>query len=220
MTNARVAPRFHDREEAGRALGHALRRYRDRRPVVLGIPRGGVPIAAAVAQELSGECDVIVARKLGAPGYPELAIGAVTSEGERVLNEQTIGALGVDEDYVRRVTETELAQAKARAVSFRGDAQPLDVKGRDVILCDDGVATGATIRACVQALRQRHPARLIVAVPVGSPEACRLLRREADEVVALSEPEDFRAVSLYYDEFLPVSDDEVIRLLRKRASEV
>jgi len=217
MTDTDLAPRFHDREEAGRALGRALRHYRGRRPIVLGIPRGGVPIAAAVARELGGECDVMVARKLGAPGYPELAIGAVTAEGEQVLNPDTITALGVDDDYVRRVTEAELAEARARALRFRGDARPLEVKDREVILCDDGVATGATIRSCVRALCARRPARLIVAVPVGSREACRLLRREADEVVVLGEPEEFRAVSCYYDDFFPVSDEEVIRLLREKA---
>jgi putative phosphoribosyl transferase len=217
VSASRAAERFRDREDAGQSLGVALKGYHGRRPVVLGIPRGGVPIAVAIARQLDGECDVFVARKLGAPGYPELAIGAVTAEGERVLNQQMIAALGVDEEYVRRVTEVETAEAKARALRFRGETPPIEVKDRVVILCDDGIATGATIRAGVQALRQRRPARLIVAVPVGSREACRQLRQEADEVVALMEPDDFRAVSCYYEDFFPVSDEEVVHLLRQRA---
>lgn len=217
MKETDSGPRFRNRDEAGRALARALRDHCGRHPVVLGIPRGGVPVAATVARELGGECDVIVARKLGAPGYPELAIGAITSEGERVLNQDTIDALGVDPAYLESVTQAELAEAQARALRFRGDVPPLRVEGREVILCDDGVATGATIRACVHALRQRRPARLVVAVPVGSREACDLLRQEADELVTLGEPEPFRAVSCYYDDFFPVSEEEVVRLLRGAA---
>lgn len=205
---------FVDRAEAGRLLGEGLSRLAGSHPVVLGIPRGGVPIAAEVAVRLDGDLDIIVARKLGAPMSPELAIGAVTSDGGRFLNDDVIQSLGVGEAYVARETERQLADARAREVRLRAGHPAMELTGRTVILCDDGLATGATMRAAARSIRKRGAGRLIVAVPVGSTEACTALAREADEVVCLAEPEPFIAVGRYYLNFEAVEDDTVARLLK------
>ena len=204
---------FRDRADAGRALARHLSAYRGRHVVVLGIPRGGVPVASEVAWELDAELDVVVARKLGAPGFEELAIGAVTANGGRFLNESLIRELGVSTSYLEAVTARERAEALRREAEFRGTGPPAVLEGRSVIIVDDGLATGATMRAAVRSVRQRRPGRLIVAVPVGAPDACAALRSEADEVVCPHEPAAFFAVGAYYDRFEPTEDDEVRRLL-------
>jgi len=209
---------FRDRADAGQTLAACLRQYKDRHVLVLGIPRGGVPVAAEVARELGAELDVIVARKLGAPGQPELAIGAVTANGGRFLNEDAIARIGVSDAYLKKVTEAEMAEARRREQRFRSGRPAPAIKDRIVILVDDGLATGATMRASVRSVRNAGPARLVVAVPVGSREACSALRTEADEVVCPYEPELFWAVGLYYEHFEPTSDEDVIRILEESRS--
>lgn len=210
---------FRDRVDAGERLAHRLARYRGSHALVLGIPRGGVPVAAAVARALDADLDIVVARKLGAPFSEELAIGAVTADGVRYLNEAMIADLGVDSAYLDQVTRRESAEAARREARFRGGAPPLDVAGRTVILVDDGLATGATMIAAARSIRARRPARLVIAVPVGSPQACQRLRSEADEVVCLEAPESFWAVGLYYRDFSQTLDTEVEQLLRESRAE-
>jgi putative phosphoribosyl transferase len=207
-------PLFRDRTDAGAKLAEALKEYRGRDVLVLGIPRGGVPVAAEVAHRLDADLDIIVARKLGAPISRELAIGAVTANGGRYLNEEIIRELHVSPTYLQTVTAEERAEARRREDRFRGAHHMARVKDRVVIIVDDGLATGATIRAAVRSVRKKHPARLIVAVPVGAAESCAALRDEADEVICLFEPEPFYAVGLYYQQFAPTEDSEVQAILQ------
>jgi putative phosphoribosyl transferase len=215
MTYASV--RYGDRDEAGRALGEALRLYRGQDVLVLGIPRGGVPVAAHVALALDADLDIVVASKLGAPGQPELAIGAVTANGGRYLNDEYLVALGVSEEYVARESERRMAEARTREEQLRGGRAPAPIGGRVVIIVDDGLATGATMRAALRSVRQANPAKLILAVPVGAPEACRGMQSEADEVLCLSEPVTFRAVGFYYERFEAIEDADVVRILDEAA---
>jgi predicted phosphoribosyltransferase len=204
---------YRDRAEAGDQLAAALAAYRGQRAVVLGIPRGGIPVAAAVARALDAELDVVVARKLGAPFQPELAVGAVTANGGLFRDEETIDALGITEDVLRQAIQRESAVARRREARFRGARPAPAIEGRTVLVVDDGLATGATMRAAVRSVRKRHPAKLVVAVPVGSEQACAALRPEVDEIVCMSTPEPFFAVGLYYADFTAVEDDEVQRIL-------
>jgi len=206
-------PLFRDRRDAGDALAERLAAYRGRDVLVLGIPRGGVVVAAQVARQLGADLDVVVARKLGSPISAELAIGAVTANGGRFLNEEVMRELDVSEPYLTAVTAVQMTEAREREARFRRGRGPLQVAGRTVILVDDGLATGATMRAAVRSVRQRAPARLVVAVPVGSREACAALRGEADEVVCPHEPEFFGGVGSFYREFEPTQDEEVQRLV-------
>lgn len=207
---------FPDRLEAGRLLARRLAPFRGQRALVLGIPRGGVPVAREVAQGIDGELDVVVARKLGAPFQEELAIGAVTADGERWLNRELVEQIGVPPDYLERVTALQLVEAKRREARFRGAASPPVIKDRLVIVVDDGLATGATMRAAIRAVRAAGPRKLVVAVPVSAPDTCRLLATEVDEMVCLATPEPFWAVGQYYRNFAAVSDDEVEAILRER----
>jgi putative phosphoribosyl transferase len=204
---------YRDRAEAGRQLAAALSGHRGKGVLVLGIPRGGVPVAAVVARELDADLDIVVARKLGAPGQPELAIGAVTANGGRYLNDEYIEALGVTDGYLAAEVERKMAEAHERQAHMRGDRQPIPVAGRTVLVVDDGLATGATMRAALRSVRRGEPARLIMAAPVGSPEACREMQAEADDVLCLAQPEPFYAVGLYYQHFEPTDELEVRRLL-------
>jgi putative phosphoribosyl transferase len=205
---------FRDRTDAGAQLAERLVRYRGRDVLVLGIPRGGVPVAAEVARKLDAELDIVVARKIGAPFQPELAIGAVTANGGRYLNNALVREAGVSDEYLATVTAEEVAEAHRREQRFRGQRPPPRIEGRIVIVVDDGLATGATMRAAVRSLRKRQPARLIVAIPVGPPETCAALRAETDDVIALLEPEPFVAVGLYYENFEPTRAGEIELLLR------
>lgn len=205
---------YRDRAEAGARLALHLERYRSEHPVVLGIPRGGVPVAAEVARRLGADLDVIVARKLGAPGREELAIGAVTADGGRILNPDVVRALRVSDDYVAAVTARQMAEARAREQRFRGTRPPAALRGRLVILIDDGLATGATMIAAARAVRARRPRRLIAAVPVGSGQAAEALAAEVDEVVCPLRPEPFIAIGLYYDDFSQVADADVLELMQ------
>jgi putative phosphoribosyl transferase len=208
-------PLFRDRRGAGRALAARLERYRGSDALVVGLTRGGVVVAAEVARRLDAELDVVVVRKLGSPISPELAIGAVTASGERFLNEELIRELDVSEAYLRSVTAIEQREARQREARLRGNRPPPRIAGRSVIVVDDGLATGATMRAAVRWVREHSPARLVIAVPVGSLEACKALRAEADEVVCLHALASFRAVGSYYLRFEQTSDDEVRRLLQE-----
>jgi putative phosphoribosyl transferase len=208
-------PLFGDRKDAGRLLAAYLTTYRDRDALVLGIPRGGVPVAAEVALALNGELDIIVARKLGSPVSAELAIGAVTANGGRYLNEDAIRELDVSDDYLARVTEAERAEARRREDRFRETRPAPVLKDRVVILVDDGLATGATMRAAVRSVRMAEPARLVVAVPVAPPHTCRELLHEVDEVVCPYQAEPFWAVGLFYRDFAPTEDSEVEKILRQ-----
>jgi predicted phosphoribosyltransferase len=209
---------FHDRRDAGNALAKRLEHCRGSDALVLGLPRGGVPVAAEVARALGAELDVLVSRKLGSPISAELAIGAVTANGGRFLNDDVIRDLDVSEAYLNAVTAAQRAEARRRELMFRGPRPAPRIAGRTVILVDDGLATGATMRAAVRSVRQRKPGRLVVAVPVGSPQACAALRGEADEVVCLNEPSYFGAVGSYYQDFRQIEDGEVLELLEEFAA--
>jgi predicted phosphoribosyltransferase len=206
---------FRNREDAGAKLATRLEAYRGGHVLVLGIPRGGVPVAAAVASALDAELDIVVARKLPSPVSAELGIGAVTADGVRYLNRSILDELGVDLQYLDRVTNVQAADAQRRTSRFRaGSAEP-SVTGRTVIVVDDGLATGATMIAAVRSVRARKPARVVVAVPVASQEAYQALQQEADEVVCLSIPEMFWAVGVHYVDFTQTEDEDVDRLLRE-----
>lgn len=203
---------FLDRADAGRRLAGALERFRSRSPVVLALPRGGVPVGLEVARALGAPLDVIDARKLGAPGHEELAVGAI-APGAVYVDRLLVRRLGVSAAYLEQIATAEGRELERRERLYRSGRAPLDVEGRVVILVDDGLATGATARAAVASLRQRRPARVILAVPVGAPETVARLREVADDVVCLETPPDFRAVSLAYRDFSPTSDAEVVSCL-------
>ena len=209
---------FPDRVEAGRLLGVKLSKYAGRDDViVLGLPRGGVPVAYEVARALRVPLDVFIVRKLGVPGFEELAVGAIASGGVRVLNEDVARALPNADEIIESVTAKETAELQRREQSYRDGRPAPELGGKTVILVDDGLATGATMRAAVKALRQRGAAKIVVAVPVGPPDTCREFEDEADEVVCASEPEFFQAVGQYYEDFSQTSDDEVRDLLTRAA---
>jgi putative phosphoribosyl transferase len=206
--------RYADRSEAARVLAQALAPYAGRaRLTVLGLPRGGVPVAYEVAQRLGAALDLMIVRKLGMPGQEELAIGAIASGGVRVLNPE--GALYVPEHVIEQLAQRELAELQRRERRYRGDRPPLDVRDRTVILVDDGLATGATMRAAVAATRQLGPEAVVVAVPVAPGDTIAMLREVADDVVCPATPEPFAAISLWYLDFHQVSDEEVTSLLQR-----
>jgi predicted phosphoribosyltransferase len=218
-------PRFADRRQAGRALAAALTeraaaggRDAERGTVVLGLPRGGVVVAAEVAAALDAPLDVLVVRKIGLPWQPELAMGAIAAVGdavETVRSESVIARGGVEPQTFDEVRAAELAELRRREAAYRGDRLPVPVTGRPVIVVDDGLATGATMRAAIAALRSRQPSTITVAVPVGSPATCADLERLVDEVVCLQAPRSFRAVGQGYADFAPTSDDEVREALAR-----
>ncbi|MDB5405191.1 MAG: Erythromycin esterase [Rhodospirillales bacterium] len=208
---------FRDRSEAGRQLAAKLAAYANRSDVlVLGLPRGGVPVAYEVARALGAPLDVFIVRKLGVPGYEELAMGAVATGGVRVLNEELLEKLGLPEYVIEAVATREQEEVKRRERLYRGGLPSPDVRGRTVILVDDGLATGATMRAAVKALRQQEPARIVVAVPIASREACEELRGEVDDVICAVTREPFHAVGLWYEDFSQTTDEEVRELLARR----
>ena len=205
---------FVNRREAGEELATKLTAYANRPDVlVLALPRGGVPVGFAVALALHVPLDVFLVRKLGVPGHEELAMGAVASGGVRVLNSDVVELLQIPASIIDTIAGRELQEIERRERLYRARRPAVEVQGRTLILVDDGLATGATMRAAVTALRQRRPARVIVAVPTAAPETCADLRTEVDEVVCARTPEPFYAVGLWYDDFTQVSDDEVRDLL-------
>ena len=208
-----------DRAEAGRLLAARLAGYGYEDPIVLALPRGGVPVGAEVSRSLGAPLDIFIARKLGAPKQPELGIGAVAQGGVLVLNERIVRALGLPEEHVRKAAEEELREVERRLRLLRGNRSEPSVEGRTVILVDDGLATGATARAAVLALGERGPGRLVLAVPVCPPRTADLLRPEVDELVVLATPEDFYAVGSFYGNFEQVTDEEVVRLLELARTE-
>ena len=214
-----MAKVFPNRAEAGRLLAQQLEKYAGRDDViVLGLPRGGVPVAYEVAQKLGVALDVFIVRKLGVPGFEELAVGAIASGGVRVLNEDVMRALPNAQEIIESVTAKETKEVERRESSYRDGRPAPDLRGKTVILVDDGLATGATMRAAVKALRQRDVAKIVVAVPVGAPETCRELEGEADETICAVAPEWFQAVGQYYQDFSQTSDEEVRELLARAAS--
>jgi putative phosphoribosyl transferase len=210
--------RFRDRTEAGQLLAERLRHYAGRDDVVvLALPRGGVPVAYEVAKVLDAPLDVFVVRKLGVPGHEELAMGAIASGGVLVLDEGIVERLGISESEIQRAVEAELRELSRREEAYRRGREPPDVAGKTVILVDDGLATGSTMRAAALAVRRLAPARVVVAVPVASAETCSEFRDVVDEVVCGVTPRPFHAVGLWYQDFSQTTDDEVRSLLAQAA---
>jgi predicted phosphoribosyltransferase len=213
--------RFVDRRDAGMRLARQLERFAGRDDVVvLALPRGGVPVASEVARVLGAPMDVFVVRKLGLPHHPELAMGAIASGGVRVMNEDVCTWYRPSPATIEAVTRAERTELERRERAYRDGRPPLPVEGRTIILVDDGLATGSTMRAAVQAIRRLGPARVVVAVPVGARETCEALREIADEVVCALTPEPFSAVGLWYADFSQTTDDEVRQLLSTHSADL
>jgi putative phosphoribosyl transferase len=207
---------FNNRADAGRELAARLTRYADRGDVlVLALPRGGVPVAYEVAKALKAPIDVFLARKLGVPGHEELAMGAIASGGVRVINEGLVNYLGIPGEVIDAIAAVEQRELERQMLAYRDDRQPPDIKDRVVILIDDGLATGTTMRAAAASLRLQKPRRIVVAVPVSSPEACDEFRNEVDEIVCAVTPQHFQGVGLWYKDFSQTSDEEVRELLKR-----
>ncbi|WP_251343466.1 phosphoribosyltransferase [Haloplanus halophilus] len=213
MTTDADGGRFADRTEAGRRLATELRNRGVEADVVLAIPRGGLPLGRAVADALDATLDVVAASKIGAPGNPEYAIGAVGSDGSAWLDEDVIDRLGVSDAYVEREREREARAAREKASRYRSDRPAPDLTGRSVVVVDDGAATGATAIAALRLVRARDAARVVLAIPVAPPDTVERLEREADAVICLETPADFRAVGGFYDRFDQVSDEEAMAYL-------
>jgi predicted phosphoribosyltransferase len=211
-----IATRFRHRTEAGQILATNLMDYANQSDVlVLALPRGGVAVAFEVAQALNAPMDVFIVRKLGVPGYEELAMGAIATGGVRVLNDEVVQSLRISDKIIDAVAAEEQEELERREQLYRDDRPPPDVRDRTVILVDDGIATGSTMRAAIAALRQQQPDRIIVAVPVAARETVEELREEVDEFVCVLMPEPFQAISLWYEDFSQTTDDEVRELLER-----
>jgi predicted phosphoribosyltransferase len=216
-----MPPIFLDRRDAGRRLAVELSDYADQNDLlVLALPRGGVPVAYEVARALHAPLDVFMVRKLGVPGYEELAMGAIATGGLRVLDEDLIRMLDLPREVIDRVTAAEMRELERREREYRGDRPPIDVRGRTVILIDDGLATGSTMRAAIAALKKEGAKRIVVAVPVAPPETCESLKAQVDDVVCAVTPEPFRAVGLWYRDFSQTTDEEVRDLIASTAAPV
>jgi putative phosphoribosyl transferase len=213
---------FADRADAGRRLAQQLQHLRGEDAVVLGLPRGGVVVAYEVARALAAPLDIVVVRKLGAPDQPELGIGAVVDADhpQVSLYDELVRRLGVSREHIEEEVGAQVKEIRRREQEYRGDREPVDVRGRTAIIVDDGVATGSSVRAALRALRARRPARLVLAVPVAAPESLQMLESEADEVVCLLAPPSFRAVGQFYQDFDQTSDKEVVDLLTRAEAEV
>jgi predicted phosphoribosyltransferase len=207
---------FIDRSDAGRGLAHAVAKYKGQRPVVLALPRGGVPVAAEIAIALQAPLDLILVRKLGVPMQPELAMGAVVDGTTPLVvrNDDVIRMAGIEEQEFEEVCSRELAEIERRRQRYLGDRERVDVTDRTAIIVDDGIATGATMRAALRATRQRSPAKLVLAVPVAPSDTIAAMRQEADDVVCLEDYEAFGAIGFYYSDFRQISDEEVVEILR------
>lgn len=216
MHAGRAQP-FANRRKAGQELARLLEQYKGQPDVVvLALPRGGVPVAYEVARVLEAPLDVFLVRKLGVPGHEELAMGAIASGGVRVLNADVVTWYGISDEVIDAAGEREQAELERRERAYRDSRPPAPIDGRIVILIDDGLATGSTMRAAVQAIRAQGPKRIVVAVPVGAEDTCRDFAPLADDVVCAQTPRDFRAVGLWYRDFSQTSDDEVRALLDQR----
>jgi predicted phosphoribosyltransferase len=205
--------RFADRREAGRRLAEQLLPLADESPVVVGLPRGGVPVADEVAMVLGAPLEILAVRKLGAPHNPEYGIGAIAEDGTRIFDPEALAVLGIENSVLDAIVCRETEELRRRVLAYRGDRLPLRLKGRTVIVVDDGVATGVTDTAALRAICHRGPQRLILAVPVCAPDALARLREEADEVICLIAPQQLRGVGQWYRDFSQVSDQEVIAVL-------
>ena len=207
---------YKNRQEAGKILADKLKHLKGRSGLlVLGLPRGGVVVAEAVASELEAELDVLLVRKLGIPGHEEVAMGAIATGGAEYLNQDIINQLYISDEHLEMVRQKETAELKRRETEFRGDRNIYSVEGRTVIIVDDGIATGATIQVAESALRKRGPGRIVIAVPVAPPSVIMTLKQQADEVVCPLAPESFRAVGQWYQDFAQTTDTEVRRILRR-----
>jgi putative phosphoribosyl transferase len=217
-TEGGLAMAFRDRIEAGQVLAEKLAHYRDRSDVlILGLPRGGVPVAFEVAKSLHAPLDVFLVRKLGLPGQEELAMGAIASGGVKVLNSEVVESLRVPDHVIEKVAAEEQRELERREKEYRAGRPAPEIEGRVVIVIDDGLATGSTMRAAARALRQQHPKRIVVAVPVGAASTCAEFRDEVDETICAIAPEQFYAVGMWYEDFLQTSDEEVKTLLEEAA---
>jgi putative phosphoribosyl transferase len=215
-----MSPYFLDRYDAGRRLASALSNYADRSDLlILALPRGGVPVAYEVARALHAPLDVFLVRKLGFPGHEELAMGAIATGGVRIIDQQIVQMFGISDEAIDRVTATEQRELERREQLYRDGRPAPDVKGRTTILIDDGLATGSTMRAAVQALRQEGARKIVIAVPVAPPETCEAFRDEVDDIICAVTPEPFRAVGIWYADFSETTDDEVRELLARAERE-
>ena len=212
--------RFADRAEAGRRLGEKLEHLRDRQPLVLALPRGGVAVGFEIAQALAAPLDIVLVRKIGVPWQPELALGAVSdgAEAEKFIDDQLAALLSLPEHYIEEETARQLAEIERRRQIYCAGRPPLDIKGRTAILVDDGIATGATMRVALRAARRRGPARLVLAVPVAPPDTLAELGKEADETVCLETPPMLGAIGFYYHDFHQMSDEVVTELLARASA--
>ena len=214
--DGRPQRRFRNRAEAGRLLAERLVQYAGRSDVlVLALPRGGVPVGFEVARALRAPLDVFLVRKLGLPGQEELAMGAIATGGARVLNEELVETLGLPEDLIERVAAREADELGRRERSYRGDRPPPEIRGRTIVVVDDGLATGSSMRAAVAALRTQEPKRIVVAVPIAPVTTCTVLEADVDELVCLRTPEPFYAVGLWYEDFSETTDEQVRALLEE-----
>jgi len=212
---------FRNRVDAGQLLSQRLRRFRDGNSIVMSIPRGGVVVGYEIAKAIGAPLDVVVARKLGAPGEPELAIGAVVTWGnQRMLDQAAVSYLGVTPGYIESETEAQIQEAQRRLVAYRGSVEPPDLAGKTVLLVDDGIATGYTVLAAVEGIRSLNAAKVVVASPVASAEAAEWISAKADEFICLVTPSPFMAVGNWYADFTQVTDEEVVELLHRRADEL
>jgi putative phosphoribosyl transferase len=210
---------FEDRRDAGKKLAAKLARFRGGGCVVFGLPRGGVPVGYEISRSLGAPLDVFVSRKLGAPGQPEFGIGAVAAGGVRILNTDVIRRLGIPDEYVERITAQEIAEVNRRLRFFRGGRPEMEVGGRTAILVDDGLATGVTARAAVEAMKLRKPGRLILAAPVCAAQTANIFASKVDELLCLASPSDLGAIGLWYRNFDQTTDEEVVQLLEQARSE-
>ncbi len=208
---------FRDRHDAGRQLADALAEYADRDAVVLALPRGGVPVGYEVAKKLDLPLDVFLVRKLGVPGHEELAMGAIASGGVRVINDDVMASVPITPEQVEQVAEREREELRRRERAYRGDREPLDISGKTAVLVDDGLATGASMRAAVRAIRVRHPRNIVLAVPTAPARTVREFRKVVDDVVCLATPSPFFAVGGSYQDFSQTTDEEVRQLLADAA---
>jgi putative phosphoribosyl transferase len=211
--------RFRNREEAGRKLAEALASYRTERPIILALPRGGVPVGYEIARALAAPLDVWVVRKVGVPFRPELGMGAVSEGGEVYLSRDIVDYAGLSEEELAQACERKLREVEERVRIFRGGGPAPALRDRTVIIVDDGIATGGTTRAAIRAVRAQQPSKVILAVPVASPDVVQALSQEVDRVVCLLTPEDLYAIGMWYDDFTQVSDEAVVALLQRARRE-